>query len=106
MGNLITLAPGYIRANDVYVPVDDGGEIIRFYALTRHGHLFEMDHLWAIAEWIGTGARVQCSPTRSSVPRPARHRAWAMCRADRAATHPPAARMVSPTARGAGTIVR
>lgn len=68
MGSLITLVPGYIHANNVYAAVIDGGEIIGHYALTRHGHLFELDHLWAIAEWIGTGAGAQCSPTCSSVP--------------------------------------
>ncbi len=55
-GSLLTLTPGYIRANDVYVAVDDGSEIIGFYATTRHGDLGELDHLWVSPEWIGTGA--------------------------------------------------
>ena len=56
----LTLTPEYIRANEVYVTIEDsalgtGGEIIGFYALTHHVDVCELDHLWVIPERIGTG---------------------------------------------------
>ena len=50
----LTVSPGFIADNEVYVAVVDGG-ISGFYALVGEGDRLELEHLWVRPNEIGTG---------------------------------------------------
>jgi GNAT superfamily N-acetyltransferase len=50
----LTITPEFIRNNGVYAAVS-GGEPCAFYALTSTGGELELEHLWVLPGWIGSG---------------------------------------------------
>ncbi len=50
----LTISPGFVRNNEVYVAVADG-ELAGFYALVGEGRRLELEHLWVLPGRIGTG---------------------------------------------------
>ena len=51
---VISMSPDYVRDHEVWV-VEQGGEIAGFYGLIHHGEVCELDHLWLLPRYIGTG---------------------------------------------------
>jgi len=50
----LEVSPGFVRDNEVYVAVS-GGEPVGFYALVGGGRELDLEHLWVLPAWIGTG---------------------------------------------------
>jgi GNAT superfamily N-acetyltransferase len=50
----LEVSPGFVRDNEVYVAVS-GEEAVGFYALVGGGRGLDLDHLWVLPAWIGTG---------------------------------------------------
>ena len=50
----LEISPGFVRDNEVYVAVS-GGEPVGFYALVGGGRGLDLEHLWVLPAWIGTG---------------------------------------------------
>ena len=50
----LTITPEFVRNNGVYVAVS-GGEPCAFYALTSASGELELEHLWVLPVWIGSG---------------------------------------------------
>ena len=50
----LTITPEFIDHNEVYAAVADEG-VIGFYALSGEGSEMELEHLWVLPEFIGTG---------------------------------------------------
>ncbi len=50
----LEVSPGFVRDNEVYVAVS-GGEPVGFYALVGGGRGLDLEHLWVLPAWIGTG---------------------------------------------------
>ena len=50
----LTITPEFVRNNGVYAAVS-GGEPCAFYALTSAGGELELEHLWVLPGWIGSG---------------------------------------------------
>ena len=50
----LTITPEFVRNNGVYVAVS-GGEPCAFYALTSASSELELEHLWVLPGWIGSG---------------------------------------------------
>jgi GNAT superfamily N-acetyltransferase len=50
----LTITPGFITDNEVYVAVFEE-EMGGFYALIERGSEVELEHLWVLPEHIGTG---------------------------------------------------
>jgi GNAT superfamily N-acetyltransferase len=50
----LEVSPGFVRDNEVYVAVS-GGEPVGFYALVGGGRGLDLEHLWVLPTWIGTG---------------------------------------------------
>ena len=50
----LTVTPGFIADNEVYVAVVDGG-ISGFYAVVGEGQRLELEHIWVRPDGIGTG---------------------------------------------------
>jgi ribosomal protein S18 acetylase RimI-like enzyme len=51
----LTVTPRFVREELVYCAVR-GRAVVGFYALSRDGEDFELEHLWVRPEAIGTGA--------------------------------------------------
>lgn len=54
-GESLTITPEFVRDNEVYAAVS-GGEPFGFYAITGTGRELELEHLWVLPAWIGSGA--------------------------------------------------
>ena len=50
----LTIEPGFVRDNEVYVAVVDG-ELAGLYALVGEGRGLDLEHLWVLPDRIGTG---------------------------------------------------
>lgn len=50
----LAVSPGFVRDNEVYVAVH-GEEAVGFYALVGGGRALDLEHLWVVPAWIGTG---------------------------------------------------
>ena len=50
----LTITPEFVRDNEVYAAIS-GGESFGFYALTGTGCELELEHLWVLPAWIGSG---------------------------------------------------
>lgn len=50
----LEISPGFVRDNEVYVAVT-GGRVVGFYALVGGGRGLDLEHLWVLPAWIGTG---------------------------------------------------
>jgi GNAT superfamily N-acetyltransferase len=50
----LTITPEFVRNNSVYAAVS-GGEPCTFYALTSASGELELEHLWVLPGWIGSG---------------------------------------------------
>jgi GNAT superfamily N-acetyltransferase len=50
----LEVSPAFVRDNEVYVAVS-GGEPVGFYALVGWGRGLDLEHLWVLPAWIGTG---------------------------------------------------
>jgi GNAT superfamily N-acetyltransferase len=50
----LTITPDFIHHNEVYAAVVEEG-VIGFYALSGEGSEMELEHLWVLPEFIGTG---------------------------------------------------
>jgi GNAT superfamily N-acetyltransferase len=50
----LTITPEFVDHNEVYAAVTDEG-LIGFYALSGEGREMELEHLWVLPEFIGTG---------------------------------------------------
>jgi len=50
----LTIAPEFIEGNEVYVAESDG-EARGFYALTVSDSKAELEHMWVLPDYIGTG---------------------------------------------------
>ena len=50
----LEVSPGFVRDNEVHVAVS-GGEPVGFYALVGGGRGLDLEHLWVLPAWIGTG---------------------------------------------------
>jgi predicted N-acetyltransferase YhbS len=50
----LTLTPRFIEEHDVFCALRDGW-IVGFYALSRDGPAFELEHLWVDPDDIGSG---------------------------------------------------
>ena len=50
----LKVSPGFIRDNEVYVAVS-GEAAVGFYALVGGGRGLDLEHLWVLPAWIGTG---------------------------------------------------
>ena len=50
----LTITPEFVRNSRVYAAVS-GGEPCAFYALTSAGDEQELEHLWVLPGWIGSG---------------------------------------------------
>ena len=50
----LEVSPGFVRENEVYVAVS-GGRAVGFYALVGGGRELNLEHLWVLPAWIGTG---------------------------------------------------
>ena len=50
----LTITLEFVRNNRVYAAVS-GGEPCAFYALTSTGGELELEHLWVLPGWIGSG---------------------------------------------------
>jgi predicted N-acetyltransferase YhbS len=50
----LEVSPGFVRDNEVYVAVS-GEEAVGFYALVGEGRALDLEHLWVVPAWIGTG---------------------------------------------------
>jgi GNAT superfamily N-acetyltransferase len=50
----LTITPEFIDHNEVYAAVVGEG-VIGFYALSGEGREMELEHLWVMPEYIGTG---------------------------------------------------
>lgn len=50
----LTISARFVRENEVYVAVS-GGKAIGFYALVGGEQGLELEHLWVLPAWIGTG---------------------------------------------------
>lgn len=50
----LTMSEHFIAAHDVYCATRQG-TILGFYALTRDGDVFELEHMWVEPALIGTG---------------------------------------------------
>ena len=51
----LTVTPEFVRDNEIYAVVS-GDEPFGFYALAGTGHEVELEHLWVLPAWIGSGA--------------------------------------------------
>jgi len=52
---ILTITPEFVREREVYAAVV-GGEPFGFYALAGTGSELELEHLWVLPAWIGSGA--------------------------------------------------
>jgi GNAT superfamily N-acetyltransferase len=50
----LEVSPAFVRDNEVYVAVS-GGEAVGFYALVGGGRKLDLEYLWLLPAWIGTG---------------------------------------------------
>ena len=50
----LAVSPGFVRDNEVYVAVREG-EAVGFYGLAGEGRALDLEHLWVVPAWIGTG---------------------------------------------------
>ena len=50
----LTITPEFVRRNEVYAAIIEG-EVVGFYALVGEGREVELEHLWVLPEFIGTG---------------------------------------------------
>ena len=50
----LEVSPGFVRDSEVYVAVS-GGEPVGFYSLVGGGRGLDLEHLWVLPAWIGTG---------------------------------------------------
>jgi GNAT superfamily N-acetyltransferase len=50
----LTVAPQFIDNNPVFCAIQ-GYEIVGFYALSRQGEAFELEHMWVDPQYMGTG---------------------------------------------------
>lgn len=50
----LEVSPVFVRDNEVYVAVCEG-EAVGFYALVGGGRRLDLEHLWVLPAWIGTG---------------------------------------------------
>jgi len=50
----LTITPEFVRVNEVYAAIS-GGEPFGFYALAGTGCELELEHLWVLPAWIGSG---------------------------------------------------
>jgi GNAT superfamily N-acetyltransferase len=50
----LEVSPAFVRDNEVYVAVS-GEKAVGFYALVGGGHRLDLEHLWVLPAWIGTG---------------------------------------------------
>ena len=50
----LEVSPGFVRDNEVYVAVS-AGEPVGLYALVGGGRALDLEHLWVLPAWIGTG---------------------------------------------------
>ena len=50
----LEVSPGFVRESEVYVAVCRG-EAVGFYALVGGGRRLDLEHLWVLPAWIGTG---------------------------------------------------
>ena len=48
------MSPEYVRKHDVWV-LGTEGDMAGFYGLIHHGNLCELDHLWLLSRFIGSG---------------------------------------------------
>lgn len=53
--SMLTVAPAFVRDNEVYAAIDEAGNMLGFYALVGTGKRVVLDHLWVRPEHIGTG---------------------------------------------------
>ena len=54
----LTITPGYVAANRVYV-AESENEVLGFYALIMRKEKAELDHIWVMPAHIGTGVGKQ-----------------------------------------------
>jgi GNAT superfamily N-acetyltransferase len=50
----LTITPEFVRDNEVYA-ANSGGDPFGFYALTGPGRELELEHLWVLPGWMGSG---------------------------------------------------
>jgi N-acetylglutamate synthase-like GNAT family acetyltransferase len=50
----LTISPEFIEQNEVYV-AEDAGEARGFYALCIDNNQAELEHMWVLPDYIGTG---------------------------------------------------
>src|SRR4028118_1895573 len=50
----LEVSPAFVRDNEVYIAVS-GGKAVGFYALVGGGQRLDLEHLWVLPAWIGTG---------------------------------------------------
>jgi GNAT superfamily N-acetyltransferase len=50
----LEVSPAFVRDSEVYIAVS-GGEAVGFYALVGGGRRLDLEHLWVLPAWIGTG---------------------------------------------------
>ncbi len=50
----LTITPDFVRRNEVHAAVVEGNPV-GFYALVGEGRKLELEHLWVLPEFIGTG---------------------------------------------------
>jgi hypothetical protein len=101
----LTVTARFIEEHDVFCALRDGW-IVGFYALSREGPAFELEHLWVDPDDIGGGLAPACSampssalgppaaPSSGSCPIRTRRgstAAWALGAWVRQRRHPPAA---------------
>lgn len=51
---ILSLSPDEIRRHDVWI-LEETGNVAGFYALIHHGEVSELDDLWLLPRYIGTG---------------------------------------------------
>ncbi len=50
----LTISPEFVRRNEAYAAVVEG-KLVGFYALVGKGCEIELEHLWVLPDFIGTG---------------------------------------------------
>ena len=50
----LEVSPAFVRDSEVYIAVS-GGEAVGFYALVGGGRRLDLEHLWVLPAWMGTG---------------------------------------------------
>ncbi len=50
----LEVSPAFVRDNEVYIAVS-GGKAVGFYALVGRGRRLDLEHLWVLPVWMGTG---------------------------------------------------